>query len=222
MQQIVDTLHLTLALLPLAVYLLMIGGLNLASRPVVISGAKDMLALGVGISGLVLAGPMELFLPSATAFRFGWYVWPLLAAFYGTSWLLVVLLQRPRIVIYNAGPDQIRSLLGNIAGELDREARWAGECLSLPTLGVQLHLESVALVRNVQLVSVGGMQSFEGWARLERTLRTALREHGARSRNPYGLSLIAIGAMLITAVALCAVSDPKAVAQLMQMLQVGP
>ena len=61
--QNVDALHLSIALGPLAVYLLLLGFVNLSTRPFVTTGARDVGALGLAIAGLIVAGPMELFLP---------------------------------------------------------------------------------------------------------------------------------------------------------------
>ena len=58
-----DPLHATIALAPVAVYLLLLGMINLSARPLVTSGLRDSAALGIAASGFVIAGPMELFLP---------------------------------------------------------------------------------------------------------------------------------------------------------------
>lgn len=170
-----DPLHLCIALGPLAVYLLTIGMWNLRSRPVVISGLLDSLLLGLGVSGLVLAGPCELFLSETTAFKLGGWAWLLLLLLYLLLLLLVVLSQRPRIVIYNASLEQIRPVLSEISQELDPEVRWAGDAVALPRSGINLHLESFVAFRNVQLQSTGDHQNFEGWHRLELMLRAATR-----------------------------------------------
>ena len=59
----VDPLHLSIALGPLATYLMVLGVVNLSIRPFVTTGSRDTAALGLAISGLAIAGPMELFLP---------------------------------------------------------------------------------------------------------------------------------------------------------------
>jgi hypothetical protein len=207
-----DPLHLAIALGPLAVYLVLLGVLNLSPRPFVTSGARDAAALGVGIAGLIVAGPMELFLPEAAAFRLGAFVWVLLLALYGLCLTLFVLLMRPRVVIYNMSRDEIRPLLANLVGELDREARWAGESLVLPKLGVQLHIETFAPMRIVQLVAAGPQQSYEGWRRLERTLSQAVRQTSG-VRNRFGFSLIGFGLLLAALVTFCMVGDAETVAQ---------
>ena len=63
---LMDPLHLCIALGPLAVYLLLLGIINLMPRPFMTSGARDTAALSIAISGFVVAGPMELFLPGSS------------------------------------------------------------------------------------------------------------------------------------------------------------
>jgi hypothetical protein len=216
-----DPLHLCIALGPVAVYLLLLGVLNLASRPFLTSGARDTAALGLAISGFVVAGPMELFLPllDAAVYLFGGYVWLLLLALYVMGLSLVVLLMRPRLVIYNIAGDQLRPILATAVAELDNTARWAGESLVLPQLGVQLHLEPFAAMRNIQLVASGPHQNFGGWRRLEQTLIVALRQTKTPP-NPYGLSLILFGLMMVGMVTYAAVHNSHTLASsLWEMLR---
>ena len=58
---------------------------NLLRRPVLLTGARDSALLGVAVSGLVAAGPMELFMPEAAAMRFHSYIWVLLAVYAKTN-----------------------------------------------------------------------------------------------------------------------------------------
>lgn len=214
-----DPLHLFVALAPLAVYMLLLGLINNGRRPLVTSGARDVGALGIGISGFVIVGPMELFFPEAAGFRYPGLVWVLLLTFYAMSLTLVVLLLRPRLVIYNIRPGQIRPLLAEVVNELDKDSRWAGETLVLPNLGVQLYVESSFALRNVQLAAAGPVQSFEGWRRLEYALASSLR--GVRAdRNPYGISLIAIGLLILGGAGSLLFRDPETLrASLEQMLR---
>jgi hypothetical protein len=57
-----DPLHVAIALGPLATYLLVLGVLNLSSRPLLTTGGRDAAALAMAIAGLMVVGPMELFL----------------------------------------------------------------------------------------------------------------------------------------------------------------
>ena len=202
-----DPLHFSIALGPLAVYLLLLGVLHLSRHPFLTTGARDAAALGVAISGFVIAGPMELFLPHAAATRFGPYVWVLLIAFYFLCLTLFVLLMRPRLVIYHVTAEQLRSLLATVAVDLDKEARWAGDSLSLPQLGVQLHLEPGGTLRCIQLVSAGPRQNYAGWRRLELSLGLAVRRLRV-GRNPFGLSFALLGIALLILITVRVVSDP--------------
>ncbi len=208
----IDALHLSIALGPLAVYFLLLGCINLSTRPFVTTGARDVGALGLAVSGLIVAGPMELFLPEAATNHFGGYVWLLLLAFYALCLTLIVLLLRPRLVIYNVNPDQLRAVLAEVVSGLDSEARWAGDSLVLPKLGVQLHVEISSASRNVQLVAAGSHQNFASWKRLEIALARVLHQTAA-SPNPRGFGMLALGILLICLLAYCTIRNPTTVVQ---------
>jgi len=175
MNSLLSPLYLSLAFTPFAIYLLVLAVLNLGRRPFMTTGGRDTLALAVGMSGFVAAGPMELFMPMAAANQFGAYVWLLMLTLYALSVVLAVLLMRPRIVIYNCTLEQLRPLLAKSVGALDSDSRWAGECLSLPHLGIQLHVQANRTFRNIQLTGVGSHQSLEGWRQFYLALRREIR-----------------------------------------------
>ena len=178
-----------IALGPIAIYFLVLGAINLDSRPTLVNGMGDAAALGIAICGCVVAGPMELFLPEAAAMIFGWGIWPLLLTFYFVCLTLYVLLMRPRLVFYNMTAEQLRPVLAEVISQLDPQARIAGESVYLPNLGVQLHSDLFPLFKNIQLRSAGSGQNHNGWRELELALHAALR--GVRgSANPYGVSLV--------------------------------
>ena len=207
-----DPLHFCIGVAPLAVYLLMIGLLNLSSKPFVTTGARDAAALGIGVSGLVVAGPMELFFPEGAATQFGGYVWLMLIIFYGLCVSLIVLLMRARIVIYNLSRVQLLPALKSVAHRLDREARWAGDSLLMPNMKVHLHIEFVDWARNVQLCAGGSHQSYEGWRTLEKELR---KELSTISVVPsfVGIGFLVLSGLLSLGAAVWMVSDQQAVAQ---------
>lgn len=207
-----DPLHLCIALGPLAIYLLLLGMINLSRRPFVTSGARDAAALGIAIGGFVVAGPMELFLPEAAAVRMGIWVWPTCISFYVLCLSLAVLLMRPRIVIYNVTVEQLRPSLAEIVQQLDKESRWAGDSLVMPNLGVQLTVESQGMMKNVQLTSAGVEQSFQGWRLLEMELAAVLRTVKG-TRNPYGMSFVMFGLLIAASVVFWLTRDPQGVAQ---------
>ncbi|MEX2317656.1 MAG: hypothetical protein WD669_10930 [Pirellulales bacterium] len=192
----VDPLRLTIACLPVAAYALVLGLFNLRRRPLVVSGGCDLAALGVALSGLMFVGPIELFRPEAATAELGNFIWPVLLVFYWLLLVLVVLLARPRLVIYNVRPDELHPVLAETAARLDPEARWAGNHLSLPRLGVQLHLDSFDLMRNVSLVASGGRQNLDGWRRLARELAASLAVVRVKV-NPRAIGFLAASAALL-------------------------
>lgn len=192
----VDPFRLAIALVPMAAYVLLLGVINARRRPFVTSGGSDLMALGLALSGLMLMGPIELFRPAAWTRELGNYIWPVLLVFYWLWVLLVVLLSRPRLVIYNVSMEELHPVLAETASRLDPNARWAGNHLTLPTLGVQLHLDSFDLMRNVSLVSSGGQQNIDGWRRLAQELRRALVPLRVKS-NPRAIGLLVVSLALL-------------------------
>lgn len=191
-----DAVALSIGAGPLALYLFYLGAINLGRRPRLTNGAREVVVLAVAISGLVFVGPMQLFMPEAAAARFGPYVWIMLVSFYGLCVTLCVLLGRPRLIIYNITSELLRPVLAEVASQLDTEARWAGEALALPQLGVQLHVECYGPMRNISLAASGDRQSFSGWNRLERGLATALAKQEV-APNPRGFTFLTVGLLML-------------------------
>src|SRR5206468_7634930 len=129
-------------------------------RPFLTTGARDLFALGVALTGFLIVGPMDLFMPRRAAAYFGPYIWLLLVACYLLGLSLFAMLVRPRLVIYNLTPDQLRPLLAQMIQRLGLEHQWAGESLALPGLGVQLYLDRFPVMRHVSLVANGAQQSY--------------------------------------------------------------
>jgi hypothetical protein len=126
--------------------------------------------------------------------------------------LLIILLMRPRLVVYNMPLEQLRPLLADVVARLDTDSRWAGESLVMPQLGVQLHIEYAPMLQNVQLVSSGPEQSIQGWKRLERELAAALRKSRHRG-NLFGVLAIGLGLMNAAVITYVLVRDPGGVTQ---------
>ena len=216
-----DPFRLSLALGPGAIYLMVIGAINMFRRPFVVSGGRDTAALGLAVSGLVIVGPAELFFPVNASMRlpFPWLVWVLLIALYALCVVLVVLLLRPRLVIYNVSRDELRPILADLVAELDPEARWAGDSLALPSAGIQLYVDGLAAMRNVSLTAVGANQNHQGWRQLEQALVAALSRLEV-PRNPHALGLFGAGALLALSAVLAIAYDPQAASQsLVDMLR---
>ncbi len=192
----VDPFRLAIALVPVAAYVLLLGVINARRRPFITSGGSDLTALGVALSGLVFVGPLELFRPEAATRELGNYIWIALLLFYWLLLLLVVLLSRPRLVVYNVSMEELHPVLAETASRLDADARWAGNHLILPGLGVQLHLDSFDVMRNVSLVASGSRQNIDGWRRLARELRRTLAPVRVKS-NPRAIGLLVVSMALL-------------------------
>lgn len=182
------------------------------------TAGRDIAILAVGISGLLIIGPMELFFPENAVSRFGPYVWVMLLAFYGLTVSLVAMLIRPGLVIYNAREDQIRSVLAEVLGQMDRP-QWSGENVRLPNVKIHFQVEPHPWLQVIQLVSCGREQNLAGWRRLELDLKKAMGSVPGRS-NLQGLlfALIALALNLVSVVWM--IQQPAEVlADLQQMLR---
>lgn len=207
-----DPLHLCIALGPVAMYFLVLGVINLAPRPLVTTGSRDLAALASALCGFVVVGPMELFLPEAAAVFFGVYAWLLMVLAYVLLVMLIVLLARPRLVIYNVSAPQLDAALSAIVPKLDPEARWAGNSLAMPQIGVHLHVEGIPLLKNAQLISAGPHQNIGGWRLLERELAAALRETRS-TPSPIASALVSCGLAMASMITYWLYRDPSAVQQ---------
>ena len=195
---ILDPFRMTIAVVPIAAYLLLLAVINARSRPMLINGGRDLFTLGMALSGLVVVGPIELLRPEAAAAEFGNYVWLSLLVFYWLWVLLAVLVARPRLVIYNITAEELRPILAEAAAELDTNSRWAGDSLSLPELGVQLHIDEFAVMRNVALASSGARQNLDGWHRLGGALAHKLQPVRIRP-NPWTVAFALAGVLFLGA-----------------------
>jgi hypothetical protein len=211
----VDPLRLSIALVPLAAYLLLLALVNLRRRPFLTSGGSDLAALGVALSGLAFVGPLELFRPEAATNEFGNFIWPILLVFYWLWVLLVVLVVRPRLVVYNVSVEELHSVIAEAAARLDPDSRWAGNSLALPNLGVYLHLESFDLMRNVSLASSGSRQNLDGWRELARALASALKPVRVKP-NPRGVGFLLLAVLLMGGSLMSLVNHPKELAYAVQ------
>jgi len=210
-----DPLRLAIALVPLASYCLLIGLLNARRRPFLTSGGADLAALGAALSGLVIVGPVELFRPEAASAELGSYVWLFLIVFYWLWVWLAVLLARPRLVITNISGEELRPVLAEAARSLDPEARWAGDSLSLPALGIQLHMETFEIMRNVSLIASGAKQNLAGWRQLGGELYQRL-ETLRVAPNPRALGIVLLAIALMSVSMAHMLAHPQQVAQAME------
>lgn len=204
-----DPFRLCVALIPLAIYALVLGSLNLLRRPFVITAARDTTALGLAIAGLMLVGPIELLAPETAFKNFGPFVWLMLGTLYFLLVTLVVLLQRPGLVIYNLGFEDFRAAFAKVIERLEPDPRWAGNTLAMPSQGIELHVESFSPMANIRLSSVGDHQSLSGWHRLERTLLEELGKVEVRP-SPRGVCFLTLALVLVITASVTVLSDTPA------------
>lgn len=184
-----------LSLIPLAVYFLLLGIIHASRRPFILSGDADLALLSAAASGMVFAGPMNLFYPINAAIRYGTYIWLILAFLYVLITLIILLYSRPRIIVYNIDKTALKERLERIASRLDDQSAWAGDSLYMPKEGISLHLEFVSGLNNVTLVSNEKNVSRIRWRNLKRLLKSELKKTSV-SRNCWSIILFLLSAIL--------------------------
>jgi hypothetical protein len=209
-----DPLRFCLAFVPLAAYFVALAGVHLRRRPVMVSGFRDSAALALALSGLAIVGPVELFFPREAGVVFAQYVWLLLGALYGLGVLLVLLAERPRLVIYDLTLDELRPLLARACERVDPTTRWAGQSLSLPGAGMELRVDP-SWLRTISIRTLGATPPPEAWRRLHAALCVELREVRGRRNLPAALVFGGLGMLLAAATLTLAARHPREIAQAM-------
>ncbi len=210
-----DPVRVTIALGPLCVYLVLIGWLNPPKRPFVTSGARDILALAVALSGLVAIGPIELFMPERAAALMGAKIWLPLIMLYMLVASLISMVMKPRIVVYNVSSDEIRPIVGGVVSELDQDARWAGDSVFMPNMRIQFYLQTHPAMRNVQLVATNGEQNLTSWKNLESSLQQAMNNVSV-SVNPRAMLFFIAASVMTAAVGISLFTGQAVIAERMQ------
>lgn len=193
MTSFLDSIPLWASLVPLAVYLMAIGAAHALRRPVAVSGAWDGLLLGVGVSGLVLVGPVALLAPAVGGSGWNAVLLLLLAGLFAALGMLV---SRPRLVIYNITVDQLRPLVAAVVAGLDPSARWAGATAALPARRFEVRIDGHGATRSVTLVSAGDRPGGEGWSEFCLRLRRRLRGLRVRSSG-WAPAFFTLGGVLL-------------------------
>ena len=189
-------ISIAVAFVPLALYFFALAALNSGSRARVLNGQEDLTALALGLIGFVMIGPMLFFLPVDALAFWGFYTWFFLALLYALIVWFLGAAFRFRVVIYNTKYDELKAALEKIAAELDSESRWAGNSLSLPTLGIQFYIERFSLLRNVSLKACGANQDLQGWVKFEKALRNELIRHRKSQGHSVSFALASTGLLL--------------------------
>ncbi len=207
-----------IAIIPIAIYIILIGALRLRRRPLVTTGWRDTLTLGIAASGFVAIGPMQLFFPSQAASRWHAWVWLALFLLYMLALMMILLSARPRLIVYGMDERQFQAVLLEASREVDPEAVWNGEVIHLPQCGIQLAREPSGATRVQQVVHVGMLHNVQDWLRLEKSL-VAVGSKARCAPSMAGWPFVIAGALLLAAATTPLMSDPdNALAQLRQFL----
>lgn len=207
-----DPFRFCLVLGPLAFYFVLLGRINWRRKPFLITGGRDIAALGVAVSGMIFVGPVELLVPAETVAGFQIFLWLLLIVMYSLCVSLAALLARPRLTIYNISTDELWPILTSTVAAIDPDARWAGSNVWLPNQQVELHIQSSSPMRNVSLVATGERQSFDGWQHLESTLAARLAQVTVPA-NPWGPALSMMSLTMFLTIGWHLVKHPQVIAQ---------
>lgn len=188
-----DPFATVVALLPLASYLLLLGGIRLRRRPLVTTGVRDGAAVALAISGMVVVGPINLFFPATAAAQLGWWVWGLLIILYLLSVSLLLFSFPQRIVIYGLGPGDALETLEAAARSVDPSAVSTPERMqvTLPERQVHLRVESLGWTHAVAIEAFENNLHPQFWGHLLRELRE--RTHAMQSpssRSAVGLCML--------------------------------
>ena len=203
-----------LALLPLGAYLVLMGSIRLFGRPLVTTGGRDTFALAVGISGLAAVGPGELFFPSAAGASFGPAVWPLLAMLYFLLVSLVILNNRPRLVIYGIRESAVLPPLLAACQKIDATARMdePSGTVSMPELGIHLRVVPHRGSDSADIEAFESNVSPQFWRALLTQLRPQIAGVPAAPPAP-GVVLALAGLVMLGLVGLQLVQQPSQVVQ---------
>ena len=212
------SVHLAIAAIPIAIYLILIGGLRLRTHPLVTTGWRDTLTLGIASSGLIAIGPIQLFFPTDAAARWHGWVWLALFLLYVLGLMLVLISCKPRLLAYGITEIQFREMLLQAALEVDPTAHWQAEVLNLPACAIQLANDPSGSSRVQQVVHVGMLHNLPDWLRLEKAFAAA----GAKvtcQPSLAGWPFVLTGSIILILAIGPMINDPsEALAQLREFL----
>lgn len=186
------------ATIPFALYFLALAWLHCRNHPTLITSRRDFVAASVAVSGVLFVGPLQV-LPGVSAWTtWGVGVWGLLVVFYVLSVALISARLRPRFVVYNTTMETLRRAITTVAVEFDEDARWSGDAMNMPGLGVQFYLDDSPRGRVTTVVSIGRDISPSGWKRLRNALDKEL-EHAPRPHRRAWPAFVTAGVGLLAA-----------------------
>lgn len=190
-----DLIRFTIAILPLAAYANVLGLLRMRPTPTVLSGAMDIVLLGLAAIGFIAIGPMELFFPRAAYSLLGVWVWVVLIALYLFILMLVALNTTQKIIVYGLDAVELRSQVCDALQSNQIEANWLGDVVEMPDLGIKACIEPAGRQRISQMVAAGDKQNLNGWLTFEKLLVQQVSKTSVNQRKQ-GWVWLAISLML--------------------------
>lgn len=164
-----DYLRLALGLIPLGVYLLVMGLLAMRRRPTLITSGQEAMLIGFALSGFMWIGPIELFFPTGAYAVLGEWAWLMLLALYGLMVLLFALQRAPAWTVLGLSSDRLRELLQQVLAEGGIEHAWLGNQLEIPQWSLRAIVEPSRGFKGVSHLTPCGRQTqLIGWYELEK------------------------------------------------------
>lgn len=203
-----DYLRLAIGLLPLAIYLLVMGLLALKQRPTLLTSGQEALLVGFALSGFALIGPIELFFPTGAYAALGEWVWMLLLLLYGLLVVLFSLQRAPSWTVLQMNSNRLRESLEKVLDQASIEHTWNGNQIEIPQWGVSAIVQESRGFRNTShLIPCGRQRNLIGWYEFEKhfTASDVFTESASRDRSgvwirSMGLISLSIACLITAAV----------------------
>ncbi len=198
-----DYLRLALGLIPLGLYLMVMGLLALRGRPTILTTGQESLLIGFALSGFVLIGPIELFFPTGAYAALGSWVWLLLVALYCLVVLLIALQRAPGWTIVGMDAEEFRAFFEVVLQKGSVDCKWMGNQLQIDKWDVRAIAEpSRGFPKTTCLSPCGRVRNVLGWYQIEKLVATskALEQTDAgRSSGmiPTAVCLLLLGSICI-------------------------
>jgi hypothetical protein len=172
-----DPFPATLALVPLILYLFVLGLIRTAGFAWVTTGGRDLAAVLLAVSGLIVIGPMELFFPNTTASVLGVWVWIPLALLYGLFACLLVINTPSKVIVYGRTLDELYPAFVRTAQSLDPDATINADQLQvyLPSAQAHLRLEYLHGHDCISVLAFEPVLPLSFWRDFRKRLRTEVQ-----------------------------------------------
>lgn len=223
----IDYLRLSFGLIPLGVYLIVMGFLALRRRPTLLTSGQEALLLGFALMGFALIGPIELFFPTGAYAALGQKTWILLIVLYGLLVLLFALQRQPGWTVLGLDSHGLRNLLGEILQKGDIEHAWLGNHLQISEWDLQAMIEPSRGFQGVSHLNATGKQrNVLGWYQLERLVVSSPLFSKARGTTGSAnwvrsLLLLALGGMSLALATYWIDKDMERLQRLISEILVG-